>query len=729
MRYLKTKATFQLFIIMMIVLFLMSIASITIIYNVVFNEKKILMHELGQNQKNLIISIYKETNDINKVLDILTDQKLLVNDLGETGEFTIGYLRNDSIYFIISLRNEALTNACPVSRFSDRAIPMQMALSEKTGYIKGLDYKGDQVFAYYTYIPELKWGIVTKMNISEVKLPFYKTGALVFIISILLFIISTLLFRRASGKLNKKIDESEENYRRLFEYSAIPIWRQDYSEVKKYLDDLKKHNITNLRAYFDIHKEDIRLLASKIKVLEINAKSVDFFGVESKEHVIKNTLFYFTEESLEVFKEALCVFFEGGKRFEGELPIKILSGESKTIYVYLSVVKGYEESMSNVLLSFIDITERKKYEEKLILSRKEWVETFDLIPDMITILDNDYRIVRANKASILNLNISPECSIDLRCYNCVHGKDKPPVNCPHQMMIVDGKEHTSEFYEEKLKMHLLVTVTPMFDNSGKLIGSVHIARDISEQKQIAHELEDKNAKLEGINATKDKFFKIIAHDMKNPFISLLGASELLYENAHKYDREKIERLTKLLNDSAKSGYDMLLNLLEWSRSQAGSLAYQPEKIKLLELIKSNIANLAENAKGKEIEMEIKIDEDLHVFADKNMLDAIMRNLVNNALKFTPKGGNVHIGAKKEPDSVIIFVKDSGIGINKNDFDKLFREDIKYSNPGTEHEGGTGLGLLLCKEFVEKQGGKLWFESEVGKGTTFFFTLIDKECKV
>ena len=252
---------------------------------------------------------------------------------------------------------------------------------------------------------------------------------------------------------------------------------------------------------------------------------------------------------------------------------------------------------------------------------------------------------------------------------------------------------------------------------------------IIERKSVQDELMIKNKELIDSNATKDKFFKVIAHDMKNPFISLLGASELLYENAYKYDNEKIARLSKLLNDSAKSGYDMLLNLLEWSRSQAGSLVYQPEKIKLLELVKTNLSNLLETATGKEIKLNFNINEDLLVFADKNMLDAVMRNLVNNALKFTPKGGTVNIGAKKETDSVVIFVEDSGVGINKNDFDKLFREDIKYSNPGTEHEGGTGLGLLLCKEFVEKQGGKIWFESEEGKGTTFFFTLKYLESKV
>lgn len=527
--------------------------------------------------------------------------------------------------------------------------------------------------------------------------------------------------------------------------------------------------------------------------------------------------------------------------------------------------------------------------EELLLSRKEWIETFDLIPDMITILDSQQRIVRANKAAINKMGVSQQDAIGLHCHQWLHGKQKPPSFCPHAMMLNDGKEHIVDFHEEKLGMYLHVSLTPMFDNDGNFTGSVHIARDITEQKQKAyilnslkkilqyntdpiqkllnftlneaiklteselgtiyyydekkHEfslnswstkamkestiaesqtiyhldktgiwgeavrqrkpiivndyqaansfktgypdkhitlnkflmipvfsnkkiiavvgvankknnyneadilqltlfldfvwkvielkrvesvLEEKNANLIEINAIKDTFFKIIAHDMKNPYISLLGASELLYENAHKYDINKIVTLSKLLNDSAKSGYDMLLNLLDWARSQAGSIMFHPEKINLRELTDKSFSNLIDFAFNKKINLNFDISSNIRVHADKNMLTTILRNLINNALKFTPKGGVVTVCSRNENDSVIIFVKDTGVGINQNDFDKLFRADIKYSQPGTDREGGTGLGLLLCKEFVEKHGGKIWVESEAKKGSIFYFNLKNKE---
>jgi signal transduction histidine kinase len=603
MKKIKSKGIYQLFILMILVALILTIISIVIMYKITFNEKKILLQELCENQQDIIQSIYKETDDLDAVLNVLYKQQKITNGLGTTGEFAIGYSKNDSIFFLLKMRQNDTSNYEPVPLKTDIAVPMQYALSNNSGFIQGLDYRGNEVLAYCTYIPELNWGLVTKMDISEVRVPFYRAGLYAIISSMFLLIISIILFRKFSRPITKKLDEGEENYRRLFEYSAIPIWREDYSEIKKYIDNLRFSGISDFRTYFEEHMSDVNHLASLIKVVEINQKSVEFFKAENKEEVIKNMLFYLNETSLNVFREELIVLAEGGRRFECEMPIRTLTGDVKTLYLNLSVVTGFENTLANVLVSFIDISERKRFE---------------------------------------------------------------------------------------------------------------------------NELENKNAELQGTNASKDKFFKIIAHDMKNPFISLLGASELLYENADKYDSDKIVKLTKILNDSAKNGYDMLINLLEWAKSQAGSMLFQPEKIKLKELIDKGLSNSVEYASNKKINLTFEIASNLEVYADKNMLETILRNLINNALKFTPKGGTVSVGTKNEEDSIIIFVRDTGTGIERSDLDKLFRIDIKYSQPGTDREGGTGLGLLLCKEFIEKHNGKIWIESEVGKGSIFYFSLKNVE---
>lgn len=235
-------------------------------------------------------------------------------------------------------------------------------------------------------------------------------------------------------------------------------------------------------------------------------------------------------------------------------------------------------------------------------------------------------------------------------------------------------------------------------------------------------LKKSEAQLIELNATKDKFFNIIAHDLKNPFTSLLGSSELLFQNINQMDNEAIKELALILNDSAKSGYAILQNLLDWSRSQTGLLKVNPEIINLKNLIDENILNLELFSNNKEIEMFSEVNEDKVIFADKNMINTVLRNLLSNAVKFTNRGGKVIVSTITNSDKVIISVKDTGIGISKENIINLFRIDTEHSFRGTENEQGTGLGLKLCKEFVEKLGGKIWVESIENQGSEFKFSI-------
>lgn len=235
-------------------------------------------------------------------------------------------------------------------------------------------------------------------------------------------------------------------------------------------------------------------------------------------------------------------------------------------------------------------------------------------------------------------------------------------------------------------------------------------------------IRENEAKLKELIATKDKFFNIVAHDLKNPFTSMLGSSELLYEHIDGMSTENIKKLALILNDSAKGGYSILLNLLDWSRSQTGQLKITPQKINLKDLINENISNLQLPATVKEISINYESSDESILSADKNMLHTILRNLISNALKYTHKKGKVVIGTIIKPDYITVFIKDNGVGIPKDRIDKLFKLDVRNSMPGTENEQGTGLGLKLCKEFVEMHGGSINVESVEGKGSTFSFTI-------
>ncbi len=232
-----------------------------------------------------------------------------------------------------------------------------------------------------------------------------------------------------------------------------------------------------------------------------------------------------------------------------------------------------------------------------------------------------------------------------------------------------------------------------------------------------------------INADKDKFFSIISHDLRGPFTSLLGNAQLMLSTADELCADDIRHMSSAIFNGAKSALNLLDNLLTWSRMQRGSIDFFPQQLSLNMLVQKTIDLLEQMAADKNIDLENAIEDELVAYADKNMVDTVIRNLTGNALKFTPRGGSVTILAQqqnssngKSPALVQISVVDTGVGMNPNDMDKLFRLDTNHSTLGTEKEQGTGLGLIICKEMVERNGGQIWMESEAGKGTKVQFTL-------
>lgn len=233
-------------------------------------------------------------------------------------------------------------------------------------------------------------------------------------------------------------------------------------------------------------------------------------------------------------------------------------------------------------------------------------------------------------------------------------------------------------------------------------------------------LEERQRHIEELNTSKDKFFSIIAHDLKNPFNSIIGLSEILKEEITSNDHKAIEEYAGLINTSAVQTLRLLENLLEWANSQLGNILFNPLPVKLSDLFNEEFNVLNDMANRKSIELKSSLPDNLIIIADKNMIKTILRNLISNAIKFTHKNGKVEVNAVINKENVEIAVSDNGIGMTNETMAKLFRIDAKLTTRGTENEKGTGLGLFLCKEFVEKHGGKIWVESETGKGSTFKF---------
>jgi two-component system sensor histidine kinase/response regulator len=247
------------------------------------------------------------------------------------------------------------------------------------------------------------------------------------------------------------------------------------------------------------------------------------------------------------------------------------------------------------------------------------------------------------------------------------------------------------------------------------------------QELIKHHLTEEALKknesaLRELNAAKDKFFSIIAHDLKNPFTSLLGSSEVLNDKLSSMDTGKIKELVQIINDSARSGYSVLQNLLIWSKSQTGMITFCPEYIDLKNVINECISDVKVFYPRKVVNIEVETEGDMNLLADRNMTTTILRNLLDNSMKFTPDYGTIKIRAKNRTDEVVISVIDTGIGIPAQNKDDLFRLDRKFTRPGTNKEQGTGLGLKICKEFIEMQGGTINVSSTVNKGSEVSFTI-------
>jgi two-component system, sensor histidine kinase and response regulator len=248
--------------------------------------------------------------------------------------------------------------------------------------------------------------------------------------------------------------------------------------------------------------------------------------------------------------------------------------------------------------------------------------------------------------------------------------------------------------------------------------------------KLQQELEQKNALLQELNTNKDTFFSIIAHDLRSPFTGLLGISQIILEGIDDFSKDEIKSSVAKLHESAEGVFKLLENLLSWSRLQRGTMTLQPQPIHLNDVVDHTIHLFTATAQRKAIELRNTLEDMPLVYADLPMLNTIMRNLVANSIKFTYRGGHVTLSAKVEltasatphPPEVAVTVADTGIGIPEEKLSALFRIDQKYQRKGTQGETGTGLGLLLCKELVEANGGRIWVESQERQGTTFGFSL-------
>jgi len=377
----------------------------------------------------------------------------------------------------------------------------------------------------------------------------------------------------------------------------------------------------------------------------------------------------------------------------------------------------------------IDITERKQAEEEILKSKQQYDNLVSKIPVGVYILrskpDGAFGLEYASPrmAEMLGLSVEDLLAHGEAILKAIHPADQGGF----LKLNRDGIEFGRPFdwkgrviVKGEVKW-LHVSSLPQLMESGDTLWHGLIV-DITERVRDEAEIKLKNEELTNLNATKDKFFSIIAHDLKSPFNSIIGFSGLLSRQIQEKDFAGIEKYAGIIQNSSQQAMDLLMNLLEWSRSQTGRIVFTPENIDLSALINQSIEFFYGSAQQKSITIYAEIAVTRSLYADKAMINTILRNLISNAIKFTKTGGEIIVSAEQIPHEIVVTVSDNGVGMDTGSIAKLFRIDQNHSTLGTEKEKGTGLGLLLCSEFVEKHGGRIWVESTPGKGSKFSFTI-------
>lgn len=379
------------------------------------------------------------------------------------------------------------------------------------------------------------------------------------------------------------------------------------------------------------------------------------------------------------------------------------------------------------ILSVInDITERIYLENQLIASEAKYRTLLENSTDPIYSFNKDGRFQYVNRAFYESIGKSADEILNKKIQD-VFNPEEAEIHLKNLNEVIDSGEE--KVFEIRMPVQegerfFLTTITPVKTPDGKILSTICSSKDFTTRKKSELILAEQTRQLAELNASKDKFFSILAHDLKSPFANIIGFSELLKSGHNEYSSEKLERYIEFIHNSATHTFILLENLLDWARMHQGKLSYSPEKIRLFETVKDVCTLMSEDASKKGIRLTYSIDENIFVYADTNMLKTVIRNLVSNALKFTNTSGTVKISVKRKDDEIIVSIADNGIGIEKNRIEYLFSSVTNETTRGTENEKGTGLGLLLCKEFVSKNGGKIWVESEAGQGSIFRFSLPD-----
>lgn len=386
---------------------------------------------------------------------------------------------------------------------------------------------------------------------------------------------------------------------------------------------------------------------------------------------------------------------------------------------------GFESIGDDQITTFVDVTERKKIELRIRESELQLKKLYNNTPIMMHAINMKGQLISVNQYWLNKLGYLREEVLGRKSTEFLTESSRELANKKIPLLIKKGEIQDLEFKFVKKNgdvIDVMLSAEIQYDENKQPISAFAMLRDVTEQKKAREKIMAQNEQLKALNATKDKFFSIIAHDLRAPFNVILGFSELMVERIQEKRYDEVERFSKLVLHATNHSNNLLSNLLEWSRTQTGRIHISLKKHPIHVIINNVVNFFKAGFDTKHINIQTRFEANLMVLADKHMLETVIRNLISNAIKFTPENGMITITTKTEQNNAKISITDTGIGIEKKELAKLCKIESNYSTPGTNKETGTGLGLILCKEFIEKQGGTISVSSQPGKGSCFSITL-------
>ncbi|MCL3781006.1 PAS domain S-box protein [Prolixibacteraceae bacterium JC049] len=583
--------------------------------------------------------------------------------------------------------------------------------------------------AYVAGFPGWNWMIGASMSlekIEDIQLKTQKEFSQISIFRSIAAALSGLFVLLIILRITKRFGNNIDNNFKLFSnqleeavFNKHPIphtqyFTSEFNSLHKRANELLQKHLSNIKALTE-SEEKFRILVDSAPLCVVgidnegvikiwNKQSELFFEIE-RDQVINQKAPLDSIFKKEQSEEAKANMFVSNSDFQ-LYPMQLKSG--KTAYQYWASFQ-----LSDDLLVWIgnDVTRLKEIENELIENRNFLNSILDNIPSPVFYKDINGLYQSANKAFLELINRTEEETIGKGVYD-MYNKELADIYFAKDQEVFEGhyQQYDAQYGEtpETYRQYTFYKA-PVRNINGEVQGLIGVMLDITERIEVEKQLKE-------LNATKDKFFSIIAHDLINPFNSMINIGELLCLAIKEEGNEELKEMSTMLNTATKRGYDLLLNLLEWSRSQTGRIQFSPTQVNVQKEVDDVVSLLIPMAENKKIALTDEIDNTQQLHCDLNMLKTIVRNLVSNAIKFTPEEGDVTITGKFEQDFFHLIVKDTGVGMNERTRNELFKLDKSTSSKGTKGEPGTGLGMVLVSDFVARHKGHIEVKSELKKGT-------------